>query len=83
MDILRFSTLPLVISFILRCSSRNADAPPPAKTIFDPLTDQMGRARAVQKTVDVNAIATRAAIDSQEAGENPPPGRQDRGDHTP
>ncbi len=89
MRILNFSTVSLAVSFILGCSSHNADSPgvatpPPIKTVLDPLTQQIERARAVQKTVDVNATDTRKAIDSQEAGENQAPDkRQERGDHTP
>jgi hypothetical protein len=51
---------------------------PPAKTVFDPLTQQVERARAVQKTVDENANSTRQAIDSQERGD-----KQERGDNAP
>ena len=35
----------------------------PAKTVFDPLTQQLDRARDVQNTVDQNADATRKAVD--------------------
>jgi PBP1b-binding outer membrane lipoprotein LpoB len=84
MGMLRLSTVSLAILFILGCSSQNADppgvatqgvstpgvaTPPPAKTVFDPLTQQVDRARAVQKTVDANADSTRQAIDSQERGD--------------
>jgi hypothetical protein len=74
MGMLRLSTVSLAILFIPGCSSQNADpqgvaTPPPAKTVFDPLTQQVDRARAVQKTVDANADSTRQAIDSQERGD--------------
>ncbi|MDP9014822.1 MAG: hypothetical protein M3O41_19595 [Pseudomonadota bacterium] len=82
MHILKFSTASLVLSFILGCSSQNAEppgvatpgveTPPPAKTVFDPLTQQIDRARAVQNTVDANADSTRKAIDDQEHGDRTP-----------
>ncbi len=86
MHILKFSTASLVLSFILGCSSQNAEPPgvatpvvatpgvatPPAKTVFDPLTQQIDRARAVQNTVDANADSTRKAIDDQEHGDRTP-----------
>ncbi|MDP8985671.1 MAG: hypothetical protein M3N97_11670 [Pseudomonadota bacterium] len=77
MLILKFSTASLVISFILGCSSQNADPPhvetpalaaPPEKTVFDPLTRQIDRARAVQNTVDQSADRTRDTIDNEEHG---------------
>jgi hypothetical protein len=71
MGILKLSTVSLTISFILGCSSQNADPPPPAKTVFDPLTQQIDHARAVQKTVDAKADDTRKTIDSQEGGDDP------------
>lgn len=82
MHIMKFSTASLALSFILGCSSRNAappdvatpatDTPAPAKTVFDPLTQQIDRARAVQNTVDANADSTRKAIDAQEHGDRTP-----------
>jgi hypothetical protein len=75
---LKHSTVSLAILFILGCSSQSTDpqgvstpgvATPPAKTVFDPLTQQVERARGVQKTVDENANSTRQAIDSQERGD--------------
>jgi hypothetical protein len=53
--------------FIASCSSQ--EPPPPAKTVFDPLTQQMDKARAVQKTVDEGAEKSRKAIDDQERGD--------------
>ena len=43
--------------------------PPPKKNVFDPLTQQMDKARAVQQNVDEAAEKTRKAIDNQERGE--------------
>lgn len=59
-------TMALSVWFMAGCTS--ADAPPPPKTVFDPLTQQMDKAREVQKTVDENAEKTRQAIDAQERG---------------
>jgi hypothetical protein len=42
------------------------------KTVFDPLTQQLDKARDVQKTVDQNSDNTRKAADSQERGDNTP-----------
>jgi len=88
MGMLKISTVTLAILFILGCSSQSADTPgvdtpgvatpPPAKTVFDPLTQQVERARAVQKTVDANADSTRQAIDSQERGD-----KQEHADNSP
>jgi hypothetical protein len=83
MGMLKISTVSLAILFILGCSSQSADTPgvatpPPAKTVFDPLTQQVERARAVQKTVDANADSTRQAIDSQERGD-----KQEHADNSP
>jgi hypothetical protein len=60
----------LMLSFLAGCSE--PQPPPPAKTVFDPLTQQMDRARDVQKTVDEQAEKTRKAIDDQERGSTPP-----------
>jgi hypothetical protein len=40
--------------------------------VFDPLTQQIGRAKAVQNTVDANTENMRKAVDSQERGDSPP-----------
>jgi len=66
--VLKTSTVLLAILFIAGC----ADPPPPKKTVFDPLTQDLDRARDVQKTVDQNTDDTRKAVDSQERGDNPP-----------
>ena len=87
MRMVKLPTVSLAFLFILGCSSQSADppgvgtpgvAPPPAKTVFDPLTQQVERARAVQKTVDANADSTRQAIDSQERGD-----KQEHADNSP
>ncbi len=59
-------TIALSVLFIASCSSQ--EPPPPAKTVFDPLTQQMDKAREVQKTVDENAEKTRKTIDAQDSG---------------
>lgn len=59
-------TVALSVLFIASCSSQ--EPPPPPKTVFDPLTRQLDKAREVQKTVDENAEKTRKAIDDQERG---------------
>jgi hypothetical protein len=69
MSMLERWTLSLAVLFIQACSS---DPPPPAKTVFDPLTQQVDKARAVQNTVDQSAADTRKAIDAQERGDSSP-----------
>jgi hypothetical protein len=68
MRYVKYSTMALSVLFIASCSS--PEPPPPAKTVFDPLTQQVERAREVQKTVDENAEKTRKELESQERGEN-------------
>ena len=58
--------MALSVSFIASCSSQ--EQPPAPKTVFDPLTQQIDKAREVQKTVDENAEKNRQAIDAQERG---------------
>ena len=65
MKVLQGFTACLVVSFMVGCS----DPPPPKKTVFEPLTQQLDRARGVQATVDQNTEATRNAVDSQERGD--------------
>jgi hypothetical protein len=62
-------TMTLLVLFIVACSDPQ---PPPAKTktVFDPLTHQLDRARDVQKTLDDSADRTRKAVDEQERGDN-------------
>lgn len=62
-------TMPLVVMFIVSCSA--SQPPPPAKTVFDPVTQELDRAREVQKTVDENAAKTRQAIENQARGDTP------------
>jgi PBP1b-binding outer membrane lipoprotein LpoB len=63
-------TMSLSVLFITACAA--PDPPPPKKTVFDPLTQQVDRARDVQKTVDAHADAARKAVDAQERGDTPP-----------
>jgi hypothetical protein len=77
MGIMRNSADSLGVMSVLGCSShqnQNPDPPPPLppKTVFDPLTQQLDRAKDVQNTVDANAAGTRKAVDAQERGDNPP-----------
>lgn len=80
MNMLKLWTVTLVLSFMSGCSGHGPPPPaspppapvPPAKTVFDPLTQQLERARAVQNTVDRNSDDTREAVDNQERGDNPP-----------
>jgi hypothetical protein len=67
MDLLKVSTLSLSVLFILGCAA--PDPPAPRKTVFDPLTNQLDRARDVQNTVNAQADATRKSVDAQERGE--------------
>jgi hypothetical protein len=72
MGMLERWTLSLAVLFIQACSSEQPpDAPvPPVKTVFDPLMQQMDKARGVQSTVDQSAASTQKAIDSQERGDS-------------
>lgn len=73
MDVFKLWTVSLAFLFTHGCSSSQPpDPPPPAKTVFDPLTQQLDRARDVQNTVNQNADATRKAVDSQERGDSSP-----------
>jgi hypothetical protein len=78
MGTLKISTVSLAVSFILGCSSGQsagppgAAPPPPAKTVFDPLTQQLKKAHDVQKAADANADSTRQAVDHQERGDSTP-----------
>lgn len=69
MRLMNILTMSLSLLFIASCAA--PDPPLPKKTVFDPLTRQLDRARDVQKTVDANAEATRKAVDTQEHGDNP------------
>jgi hypothetical protein len=68
MGYVKWSSAALSIVLVAGCSP----APPPEKTVFDPLTRQMDKAIEVQKTVDENAERTRKNIEAQEQGENRP-----------
>jgi hypothetical protein len=73
MGIFGVSAVSLAVISILGCSSPSPDPPAPAaKTVFDPLTQQLGRAKDVQNTVDANTETMRKAVDSQERGDSPP-----------
>jgi hypothetical protein len=73
MGALKFSALSLAVSLVQGCSSgQSPDAPPPRKTVFDPLTQQLDHARDLQKTIDQSADKTRAAVESQERGDGSP-----------
>jgi hypothetical protein len=61
-------TTVLLVLFIAGCSS--PEPPLPKKNVFDPLTQQVDKARDVQKTVDEEAEKSRKAIDNQERGES-------------
>jgi hypothetical protein len=69
MGLTKISTVAMSVLFTVSCSSSE---PPPKKTVFDPLTHQLDRARDVQKTIDDSAAKTRSAVDSQERGDNAP-----------
>jgi hypothetical protein len=71
MGLQKISTMALVVLFTASCSAP-APPPPPPKTVFDPLTHDLERAREVQKTVDENTDATRKAVQAQENGDPSP-----------
>ena len=73
MGVLKYSTLWQAVMFIQGSSSGEPAPPAPhAKTVFDPLTQQLDRARDVQNTVDRGADTMRKAVDSQERGDTSP-----------
>jgi len=74
MGMLERWTLSLAVLFIQACSSGQSPNPPSpsAKSVFDPLTQQMDKARSVQGTVDQGAANTQKAIDAQERGDSSP-----------
>jgi hypothetical protein len=74
MGIFGISAVSLAVVSILGCSSHQSPDPPPPspKTVFDPLTQQLGRAKDVQNTVDTNTENMRKAVASQEPGDSPP-----------
>jgi hypothetical protein len=70
MGMLQNVTVSLSVLFIIGCAA--PEVPPPKKTVFDPLTQQIDRAREVQKTVDEHADALRKTVDTQERGDTSP-----------
>jgi len=62
--------MALSVLFIASCSSKEPPRPP--KTVFDPLTRQIDKAREVQKTVDESAGKAQKALDDQERGASTP-----------
>ncbi len=73
MNRFKLSTAAILVSFLLGCSSKDSPEPaPPRKTVFDPLTQDLDRARAAQQTIDQGAARERAAIDAEERGDKSP-----------
>ena len=68
MGALRILTMGAVLSFTAGCSSET----PAPKTVFDPLTQDLNRARGVQETVDENTEKSRRAVQAQENGDATP-----------
>jgi len=71
MGLHKISTMALALLFTAGCSAP-PPPPPPPKTVFDPLTQNLDRARDVQKTLDENTDATRKAVQAQENGDAAP-----------
>jgi len=63
--------MALAVLFTMGCSAPEPP-PPPAKTVFDPLTHDLERARDVQKAVDENTDKVRNAVQAQENGDASP-----------
>jgi len=63
-------TMALSVLFTASCSA--PPPPPPQKTVFDPLTQSIDKAREVQSTVNEDAEKTRKEIDDQERGASTP-----------
>lgn len=76
MHAFRYSMPWLALCLLAACSPDKAPdpapAPPPSQTVFDPLTQTMDKARAVQGTVDAQSQATRKAVEAAEGGDAPP-----------
>jgi hypothetical protein len=71
MDFTKFAMWPLAL-IIAGCSAHEAPAPaPPAKSVFDPLTQDLEKAKAVQGTVDESALKERKSLEAQERGDSP------------
>ncbi len=63
------SILLLAALLLGACSADNSPEPaPPSQTVFDPLTQTMDRARAVQGTVDDQTKALRQGVEQAEGG---------------
>jgi len=68
------SILLMAPLLLCACSSDKVPEPepaPPSKTVFDPLTQTMDRARGVQDTVDAQSKATRQGVEQAEGGDPP------------
>jgi hypothetical protein len=59
----------MLLSILVIAGCAPPDRPPRPKTVFEPLTQQVDRAREVQKTVDEHADSSREAVDTQERGD--------------
>jgi len=70
MGSLKILTMGAVLLFTASCSSK--PTPPQPQTVFDPLTQDLTRARDVQKTVDENTQKSRQAVQAQENGDATP-----------
>ena len=70
MGSLKTLTITLGVLLAVGCSSK--PPPPEAKTVFDPLTQDLNHARDVQKTVDENTEKSRQAVQAQENGDATP-----------
>jgi hypothetical protein len=70
MGLQKILTVALAVLFTAGCSAPSP--PPPPKTVFDPLTHDLDRARDVQRTVDESTDATRRAVQAQENGDPSP-----------
>ncbi|MBS0612458.1 MAG: hypothetical protein JSS24_04735 [Proteobacteria bacterium] len=67
------ASVSLLLATLLAGCAQHEPPPPPApppQTVFDPLTQTMDRARAVQGTVDAQAQATRQGIEAAEGGDS-------------
>jgi hypothetical protein len=64
--------MTLAISFIAGCSAAADPPPQKTKTVFDPMTSSLDRARDVQKTLDESAAKNRKAVEQQERGDSTP-----------
>jgi hypothetical protein len=71
----RLSILCPVVLWLAACSAPHEpppESPPRPKTVFDPLTQQMDRARAVQGTVDQHTADTRKQVEAAEGSDSSP-----------